>query len=988
MNFNRSILALSFCLFTYPVIALSENKSGLLRDTLTNDSIGCIQSGNSNTKGFNDGWLFARYGLQPDGTRIAEPGKERRFIIVGSSEELGLGNSPDLAMDEDYSSYWQASNSDMSPWLKVDLSSPVQVSDCKIISNYDLQSYHVEGSSDNKTWQKLPGKFRYIKIYISKKQHEDLLQIRELIILGENQTRIENRLVPNTVSAENADFNDAGWRKLSLPHDWGVEGPFRTDLDGNTGKLPWRGIGWYRKHFNIDIADKGKQFYVDFDGAMANAEVWLNGHKIGDRPYGYSSFRVDLTPFVNYGKENIIAVRLNTEKLGSRWYPGAGIYRNVRLVMTNAVHVAQWGVFVATPEISEKKGRANISVKIANSLPKSVEANYFVEIFELDSSDKPGRKVATSKVQSMQIEANQNVTGVLDVDVDNPLLWDLENTNRYLAKISVTLGSNLQDEYNAPFGFRTIKFTHDNGFLLNGKRVQIQGTCNHHDLGALGSAVNIHALKRQLAILKQMGCNSLRTSHNPPSPELLTLADKMGFLVMDEAFDCWATGKNPNDYGTHFEEWHMKDLEMLVCRDRNHPSVILWSTGNEVDEEYYPEKELSKHLTNLIHGFDTTHPVTFGASYPSKSGMNGTELQVDVHGMNYAAGVYGGPHFYGQFMGKKGHEKIAAFASETSSTMSSRGVYFPGKFQVSSYDTWAPGWGSLADDEFAALDRYPAIAGEFVWTGFDYLGEPTPFNSDASVMLNFAGLSKEQQEKEKEALNKIEDSRPPSRSSYFGMVDLAGFPKDRYYLYQARWRPDFPMAHILPHWNFPERVGKVTPVFVYTSGDEAELFLNGKSLGRKKKQQLEYRLKWNEVVYRPGELKVIVYKNGKQWATDVVKTTGIETKLTLSSDKKVIQADGTDLVFITISVADSKNRVVPTANKEIRCRLEGDGEIVATDNGDPTCLLTFSSPVRPAFNGLMLAIVKAKPGTKGTLKLIAESEGLKPGMVEIQVGSH
>ncbi|WP_316834209.1 beta-galactosidase GalB [Pedobacter nutrimenti] len=782
---------------------------------------------------------------------------------------------------------------------------------------------------------------------------------------------------PESGTTQSLTFNDSKWRKLNLPHDWGIEGPFRTDLDGYTGKLPWKGIGWYRKHFKIALAEKGKQFYVDFDGAMANAEVWLNGNKIGERPYGYSSFRVDLTPYILLGKENIIAVRLNTEKLGSRWYPGAGIYRHVRLVKTNAVHVAQWGAFVTTPEITAEKGRVKIELKVANHLSKTVDINYAADIYELSSNDQLVKKVATSSMQSMKLQANGLSTDTLRTDVPHPLLWSLEQTHRYLARIRVYNGNQLLDEYDTPFGFRTITFTHDNGFLLNGKRVQLQGTCNHHDLGALGAAMNIHALERQLRILKDMGCNALRTSHNPPAPELLTLADKMGFLVMDEAFDCWATGKNPNDYGTHYQQWHERDLEMLVCRDRNHPAVILWSTGNEVDEEYYPEKGLARHLTDVIHQFDTTHPVTFGASYPSKSGMNGTELQVDVHGMNYAAGVYGGPNFYGEFLRKKGHEKLAAYASETSSTMSSRGEYFPGKFQVSSYDTWAPGWGSLADDEFAALDRYPAIAGEFVWTGFDYLGEPTPFNSDASVLLNFAGLSKEQQEKEKAALLKTAENRPPSRSSYFGMVDLAGFPKDRYYLYQARWRPDFPMVHILPHWNFPERIGKVTPVYLYTSGDEAELFLNGKSLGRKKKKPFEYRLKWEEVKYEPGELKAVAYKQGKEWASSTVKTTGPAARLQLTADKSEIQPDGTDLVFVTIAITDKDGNKVPTANQKISCKVIGDGEIEATDNGDATCLVPFSSPVRPAFNGLMLAIIKTKAHASGKIKLVVESPGLE-----------
>lgn len=574
----------------------------------------------------------------------------------------------------------------------------------------------------------------------------------------------------------------------------------------------------------------------------------------------------------------------------------------------------------------------------------------------------------------------------MTVTVSEPRRWSLEQTNRYLARVVVFDGKKQVDTYEVPFGFRTIRFTHDNGFLLNGKRVQIQGTCNHHDLGALGTAVNKVALERQLKILKSFGCNALRTSHNIPAPELLDLADKMGFLVMDEAFDCWKKGKQPGDYGSLFEEWHVKDLEALVCRDRNHPSVILWSTGNEVSEQYTPELGIARYLTDVVHRFDKTRPVTFGASYPSKSAMNGTELQVDVHGMNYAAGVYGGPHFYGEFLNKEGHEHLSGFSSESSSTMSSRGEYFPRKFHVSSYDLNEPGWGGLPDQEFAALDRYPAICGEFVWTGFDYLGEPTPFNSDKTVLLNHAAaLSKEELKKQEEELKKIEENRPTSRSSYFGIVDLAGFPKDRYYLYQSRWMPDYPMVHILPHWNFENKTGENIPVFVYSSGDEVELFLNGKSLGKKQKQAFEYRFRWNEVPYEPGELKAVAYKDGKVWAEASVKTTGAPVKLKLTPDKKILKSDGEDLIFVRVSVLDADGNEVPTAEPLIKATLDGPGKIVATDNGDPTCLIPFPETTRPAFNGLYLAIVKADRGAKGKLHFSVESDGLGTAEMVFQI---
>lgn len=579
-------------------------------------------------------------------------------------------------------------------------------------------------------------------------------------LFGRYGLQADGSKIEEPAAVQDVSFNDSCWKQLDLPHDWAVEGPFRTDLEGFTGKLPWRGIGWYRKHFKVDKTDIGKRFYLDFDGAMAHAEVWLNGKKVGGHPYGYTSFRVDLTPQLSFEGENVVAVRLNTENIGSRWYPGAGIYRHVRLVKTSPVHVDHWGVFVTTPSISDVEAEALVHVQVRNHLSVPVKGHYSVSVYELYADNQTGRKVASSSHVRLDLPANATAQDSVSLRILSPKRWSLEATNRYLARVKVDDGKYLVDTYEVPFGFRTIQFTHDNGFLLNGKRVQIQGTCNHHDLGALGTAVNMVALERQLKILKSFGCNALRTSHNIPAPELLELADKMGFLVMDEAFDCWREGKQSGDYGSLFDEWHEKDLKALVCRDRNHPSVILWSTGNEVSEQYHPELGIARHLTEVVHRYDKTRPVTFGASYPSKSAMNGTELQVDVHGMNYAAGVYGGPDFYGEFLNKEGHEHLSGFSSESSSTMSSRGEYFPRKFHVSSYDLNEPGWGGLPDQEFAALDCYPAICGEFVWTGFDYLGEPTPFNSDKTVLLNHAAaVSKEELKKQEgELKNRAESS--------------------------------------------------------------------------------------------------------------------------------------------------------------------------------------------------------------------------------------
>ena len=782
------------------------------------------------------------------------------------------------------------------------------------------------------------------------------------------------------------DFDDSSWRKLDLPHDWGIEGPFRADLDGYTGKLPWRAIGWYRKHFTVPESEDGQRFFLDFEGAMANAEVWLNGRKAGGWPYGYTSFRVDVTPYIRTGQENVVAVRLNTEGLGSRWYPGGGLYRHVYWVKTGAVHVDHWGVHVTTPEVSGQSAKVSVRIKLNNSRARSVVCRYAVDLYKLGNDDRLERRVARSDKYSLTVPAGGKQEGRLTLQVKKPELWSLEHTNRYLARVYVYEGQKKVDEYDVPFGIRTFRFTHDNGFWLNGKRVQIQGTCNHSDLGALGMAVNTAALRRQLTLLKDMGCNALRTSHNPPSPDLLDLADKMGFLVMDEAFDCWSVSKKQGDYASIFAEWRERDLEALVCRDRNHPSVILWSTGNEVAEQYNPETGMARHLKEVVRRFDTTRPVTFGASYPLKSAMNGTELQVDVHGMNYAAGVYGGPHFYRDFLNKKGHEHLSGYSSESSSTVSSRGEYFPRKYHVTAYDTIEPGWGGLPDQEFAALDRYPAICGEFVWTGFDYLGEPTPFNSDQSVLLNHvAAMGDKELEQKRKELEMISRKRPTSRSSYFGIIDMAGFPKDRYFLYQSHWLPDLPMVHILPHWTFPDRLNQRIPVYVYTSGDEAELFLNGNSMGRKHKRPYEYRLKWENIVYEPGELRVVAYKKGKPWAESSVHTTGPAVRIRLQPDKTKICADGEDLVFIRISFLDAEGREVPIAEPLVSCSIDGPACIVATDNGDPTCLQSFSEPSRPAFNGLCLAIVKADKNKKGIVHFAASAPGLPKADLELEI---
>jgi beta-galactosidase len=778
---------------------------------------------------------------------------------------------------------------------------------------------------------------------------------------------------------EKPEINDAAWRKLNLPHDWAVEGPFRIELTGETGKLPYKGIGWYRKHFTIPAEDAGKQIFVDFDGAMAYAQIWLNGSYVGTWPYGYSSFRMDLTPFVKPGQKNVIAVRLDTEKWDSRWYPGAGIYRHVWLVKTNPVHVAHWGTYMTTPKISDTSAQVELEVNVENKGKNPVEAEIQTSIFQIDINDKPGVKVSSFNKSTISIAAGSSAKMNFQATISNPKRWDIISPNRYLAQTNVFVNGKVVDTYNTPFGIRTLEFTARNGFLLNGRRVEVQGTCNHHDLGALGAAINTSALQRQLSILQEMGCNSLRTSHNPPAPELLELADKMGFLVWDEAFDAWKTGKKKLDYNQLYDEWHEKDLKALVKRDRNHPSVFIWSIGNEVMDQQ--NVEMTKHLADIMRTEDPTRPVSNGYNDPDNSRAVGSVVHIDIMGVNY---------FFDQQPKWDAEPRYAnkpTIGSETASTVTSRGEYFFGtdykNWQISSYDYAKPGWGCTPDDQFRTNAKYPHLLGEYVWTGFDYLGEPTPYNSDETNLLNFRNDPAKKAELEQK-LEELKKNKAPSRSSYFGIVDLAGFPKDRFYLYQSHWRPDFPMAHILPHWNWPERVDSITPVHVYTSGDEAELFLNGKSLGSKSKTAgKDFRLVWDNVVYQPGELKVITYKNGKQWATDIMKTTGVASKLTLSTDKNMITNNGTDLVFVTVKVQDSEGLTVPRSHPLIKFVIDGPGEIVATDNGDATSFVPFKSHEREAFNGMALVIVKAQKGAKGNFKVKAVSDGIKTGEVSI-----
>lgn len=783
------------------------------------------------------------------------------------------------------------------------------------------------------------------------------------------------RAEPDGLEAPSAD--DGSWRVLDLPHDWGVEGPFRAEIPGNTGKLPWAGIGWYRKSFTVPASDAGRRLYIDIDGAMSQSKVWLNGKYVGEWPYGYASFRLDLTQHVKFGEMNVIAIRLDNPPESSRWYPGGGLYRHVWLSTVPAAHLTHGGVFVRTPVAEADRAEIEVDAEITNL--EAADGDYRVR-HEILPMGAPTRALASVESVPVKVEKGATVLAQTRLKLQKPALWSVEKPVLHLLRTTLLHKGKAVDSRDTVFGIRSIAFSANDGFQLNGKRVQLKGVCEHHDLGALGAAINTRALERKLEILREMGCNSVRTSHNPPAPELLDLCDRMGFLVLDEAFDCWEMGKTKNDYSRHFKDWHERDLATWVRRDRNHPSVILWSSGNEIREQGHPNgAKVARHLTEVIKKHDPTRLVTAGLNN-ANSVKNGFAKGVDVIGINYK------PHLYAPNRALEPNMPI--FGAETSSTVSSRGEYFfpvldkrdAGfrSFQVSSYDLYFPPWAHTPDTEWEGLDRNPYVAGEYVWTGFDYLGEPTPYQKDLTNLLNFTTEAEKAR-----MLRQMEElgGNLPSRSSYFGIIDLCGFPKDRYYLYQSRWRPELPMAHILPHWTWPERNGEVTPVHVYTSGDEAELFLNGKTLGRKKKGEYQYRLRWDDVRYEAGELRVVAYKKGKRWAEAVQRTAGAPARLEVTADRKVAQADGQDLVYLTVRIIDAQGVVVPRQQTALRFSEKGPADVIAVCNGDATSFEPFQAKTIKAYNSMAQAILRSRKGQRGQVEVTIKADGLPPAVV-------
>jgi beta-galactosidase len=782
-------------------------------------------------------------------------------------------------------------------------------------------------------------------------------------------------------------FDDSSWRLLDLPHDWGIEGPFRQELPGETGKLPWAGTAWYRKTFRMPATDVARRISLEIDGAMAFSTVWVNGHLAGGWPYGYTSYAVDLTPFLRFDGDNIIAVRLDNPPNSSRWYPGGGIYRNVWLVKTGKVFIPRNSVVVTTPRVSSESAVVSVDVVVGNAGGLPADVSIDTELAPWGAADQPGlRARSTSGPLSRKVPASGEVAGTQVFTLNAPRLWSLHHPQRYVAITTVRSGEIVLDRFETPFGIRSAVFDADRGFLLNGERVAIQGVCLHHDLGALGTAINHRALERQLQLLAAMGCNAIRTSHNPPAPELLDLCDQLGFLVMDEVFDCWTKGKTRQDYHNLFADWYERDLRAFIRRDRNHPSVVLWSIGNEVQDQHEAEGwKIGAQLAAILREEDRTRPVT-SALDGIESPYHGLQHVQDVIGYNYKPWEYVRLH--------KAFPTTPIFGSETASTISSRGEYFfplgdkptdrgsHVDFQVSSYDLSAEAWATTPEAEWAGQGVGDFVAGEFVWTGFDYLGEPTPFLLDAVEPLTFTDPA--QGARATEELKQTGKITVPSRSSYFGILDLAGFPKDRYYLYQARWRPELPMVHILPHWTWPERVGAVTPVHVYTSGDEAELFLNGVSLGRKHKAAGASRLRWDEVHYQPGELKVVAYLRGKPWAEAQVRTADTAAKIELSPDRATVTADGSDLAYVSVAIVDRDGTLVPRAKNLVHFTVTGPASIAGVDNGDATSHEPFQASQHQAYNGRALVILKTQAGKPGEITLRGDSDGLAPASTTVR----
>lgn len=772
-------------------------------------------------------------------------------------------------------------------------------------------------------------------------------------------------------NAEMPAFNDAKWETVDIPHDWAIFGPFDKNNDlqnvavtqnfetqaslktGRTGGLPYVGIGWYRTTFH---STPGKQTTLIFDGAMSEARVFVNGKEACFWPCGYNSFYCDVTSLVNEdGKNNTLAVRLENRPQSSRWYPGAGLYRNVHVVTTEKIHVPVWGTQITTPYVKDEYASVCLRTTILNA--GKTELTVVTDIMDADG------QVVSTKTNKGVINHGQPFTQ--NFIVERPKLWSPETPVLYKAVSKIYSGDTLLDTYSTRFGIRTIEYIADKGFYLNGKRRKFQGVCNHHDLGHLGAAINVAALRHQLTLLKEMGCDAIRTSHNMPAPELVELCDEMGFMMMLEPFDEWDIAKCDNGYHRFFNEWAEKDMVNMLRQYRNNPCVVMWSIGNEVPTQWSPEGyKVAKFLQDICHREDPTRPVTCGMDQVKSVLANGFAAMLDIPGLNYRAHLY-----------DEAYERLPQniiLGSETSSTVSSRGVYkFPVErkagamyddHQSSSYDLEYCNWSNIPDIDFARAEDHEWTIGQFVWTGFDYLGEPSPYDTNAW----------------------------PNHSSMFGIIDLASIPKDRYYLYRSVWNKEAETLHILPHWNWEGREGEKTPVFVYTNYPSAELFINGKSYGRQTKHkngtvENRYRLMWHDAVYQPGEVRVVAYdEQGNPVAEKTVRTAGKPHHIELVTDRSSLQADGKDLAYVTLRIVDKDGNLCPNDGRLVSFKVKGAGKYRASANGDPTCLDLFHKPEMHAFGGMLTVIVQSGEKT-GEIELQATAKGIKTGTIRIPV---
>lgn len=776
----------------------------------------------------------------------------------------------------------------------------------------------------------------------------------------------------DVAEAAAVDYNDERWQQVVVPHDWAIYGPFSRENDlqnvavtqnletkasvktGRTGGLPYVGVGWYRKIFSVDSFEKGtKRVTLLFDGAMSEARVYVNGKEVIFWPWGYNSFHCDVTDFIHSG-DNLLAVRLENKPQSSRWYSGAGLYRNVHLIVTDEVHVPVWGTYLTTPFVSAEYAAVRLKTTIENLANEDVRIQTVIHNAQGEVVAQKDEMRKLMKGQAFE----QNFI------VDHPSLWSPETPVLYKAVSKIFVRDRLVDEYTTRFGIRSVQVIAGKGFFLNGKLRKFQGVCNHHDLGPLGAAVNTAALRRQLTMLKDMGCDAIRTAHNMPAPELVALCDEMGFMVMIEPFDEWDKAKCENGYHRFFNEWAEKDMINMLHNYRNNASVVMWSIGNEVPTQCSPDGyRVASFLQDICHREDPTRPVTCGMDQVSCVLGNGFAALLDVPGFNYRV------HRYEEAYGKLPQGIV--LGSETSSTVSSRGVYkFPvekkadaqySDHQSSSYDLEYCSWSNVPDEDFALADDHHWTMGQFVWTGFDYLGEPSPYDTDAW----------------------------PNHSSLFGIIDLASIPKDRYYLYRSIWNKTGNTLHVLPHWNWKGREGEVTPVFAYTNYPSAELFVNGKSYGRQSKNnaslQNRYRLMWMNVLYEPGEVKVVAYDAaGKAVAEEVIRTAGKPHHLELSADRSQIIPDGKDLAYINVKVVDKDGNLCPMDDRLINFSVQGSGTFRAVANGDPTCLELFHLPRMHAFSGQLTAIVQTSE-KEGPILFEAKAKGLKSGKLVLTV---